>query len=115
MNAESDTGASRQRKPVTESPWYWLYVFCTAGLIGLLVIAPKFQARQLQIERNLQARQHAARLAAGETDAALPPESTHTSVTLWPLVGVLAALLAYALFKLIRTRRRPVLAREEAG
>ena len=32
---------------VTESPWYWIYVFCTAALIGLVLLGPKVLERQL--------------------------------------------------------------------
>lgn len=81
---------------MTDSPWYWIYLFCTAGLIALVLAEPRFSARQAQIERNYQARQRAVQRVAGRE--AVTPLSTpsDTSITLRPLYVLLGLLLAVA-------------------
>ena len=85
---------SEPRPRLTDSPWYWVYLFCTAGLVAVLLMGPRFAARQAQIEHNSQARQRAAWQVAGQaSDTRLPPR-TDTAITLGPLTVVLAILLA---------------------
>lgn len=90
--------ASPTRPPITESPWYWVYLFCTAGLIALLLAGPKFSARQAQIERKYESRQHAAQHVAGrvseEADVVNPREGTR--ITLRPLYITLGTALGVA-------------------
>ena len=40
-----------ERKKLTESIWFWIYLFSTAGLIGLVILQGKFDARQ-DLERS---------------------------------------------------------------
>jgi len=82
------------RTPLTDSPWYWLYVFATAGLIALVIIGPKFSARQAQMERNYQGRQRANEHRVGLTPDTPLSTSEHTYIRLWPLYVMLFALLA---------------------
>lgn len=44
-------------RELAESPWVWLAVFSAAGLVALLVIAPKHARRQERLERMHHARQ----------------------------------------------------------
>src|SRR3990167_4768494 len=100
MNAAS----SSPRKSITDSPWYWVYLFCTAGAIALLLAGPKFAARQAQIERNSEARLQVAQHVASHqvasqqinvTEQEAEPR-TATRVTLWPLYAALGFVLSVA-------------------
>ncbi|MFO0817866.1 MAG: hypothetical protein U1A77_07990 [Pirellulales bacterium] len=46
------------RPPLSDSPWFWLYVFGTAGIVALLWMSPKFGARQSQLDRQFEGRRH---------------------------------------------------------
>ena len=94
---------------ITDSPWYWIYLFCTAGAVALLLAGPKFAARQSQIERNYEARQHAAQHVAKQQldfTAREAEQLTTTRVTLWPLYVMLGGVLSLAWFKLWRHHKR---------
>lgn len=95
-------------RPLAESPWYWAYLFCTGGLIALVVIGPKYALRQSQIEQNGQKRQWAAQLAAGRAVTDSPEPDVGQAVPLWPLFVLLGGCLGVAWIKLIRdhVRRR---------
>ncbi|MFO0905885.1 MAG: hypothetical protein U0939_22955 [Pirellulales bacterium] len=54
------------RPPLTDSPWFWLYVFATAGVLALLATSSKFGARQSQLDRQFEGRRHAVLVAADE-------------------------------------------------
>lgn len=84
------------RRSLTESPWYWVYLFCTAGLIALMLAGPKFAARQLQIERKAQGRQRAAQNIAGQEPVTPLSEEGRTHIQLRPLYYVLGGILALA-------------------
>jgi hypothetical protein len=93
---------------ITESPWYWVYLFCTAGLVALVLIGPKYAARQSQIERVGQGRQRAIQNLSGETPTTAMSSEDQVQISLRPLYLVLAALLAAAWAALIgrHLRRR---------
>ncbi|MEW4453911.1 hypothetical protein AB1L30_14650 [Bremerella sp. JC817] len=59
---------SPQREPITDSPWFWLYLFATVALILLVFFRGKLDIRQANIERQHQARQ-IANQASGTPDA----------------------------------------------
>lgn len=91
---------------ITDSVWWWVYLFCTAALVALVLMGPRYAARQSQIERKYQARQRAAQQLAGQeprTDLSSPEA---TAIQLWPLYVVLGLLFGFAWFNLIRTYRR---------
>jgi hypothetical protein len=86
--------AARPSRPsITDSPWYWLYLFATAGLLALLLIGPKFTARQAQLERNYQGRQRALQHRAGEAPHTPLSTPKDTAIRLGPLYTVLLVLL----------------------
>jgi hypothetical protein len=93
---------------ITESPWYWVYLFCTAGLVALALIGPKYAARQSQIERAGQGRQRAIQNLAGEAPITAMSSEDQIQISLRPLFLVLAALLAAAWAALVgrHLRRR---------
>ena len=105
MNTPSASSGSS----ITDSPWYWVYLFCTAGAVALLLAGPKFAARQSQIERNSGDRLHAAQHVAQqqrEIGEQQTPQSTATRITLWPLYVALGCALAVAWFNLWRSHQR---------
>lgn len=46
----------QQRKKLSESVWFWIYLFSTAGLISLVILQGKFDTRQDLEEINFRAR-----------------------------------------------------------
>ena len=87
---------SPRRKSILESPWYWLYAFCTAALVALLLLGPKFAERQAQIERQAQGRERAAQQRAGKTPSTPMSTAAATIITLRPIMLLLAGILAAA-------------------
>src|SRR5262245_30754183 len=83
------------RRPITDSHWFWAYLFATAGLIGLALIGPKFAARQSHVEREFQGRQRAAQNVAGQPPSVELSTAERTLVTLRPLfLGLAVATIA---------------------
>ena len=89
---------------LTDNPWFWALLFAVVSLVGIGLIAPKFDVRQRQIEGRFLGRQQAAderaRRSAGlepvdlaeqarDRDAVAPKRI----VPLWTL-ATLAALAA---------------------
>jgi hypothetical protein len=91
-------------RPITDSPWFWAYLFTTAALIALALIGPKFAARQSQIEREFQGRQRAAQSAQGEEPIGELSTAEQTLITLRPLFLGLAAATIAAWIVFWRTR-----------
>lgn len=98
-------------EPITDSPWFWLYMFATFALIMLVVFRPKLDVRQADIEQQHQGRQMAIDSQAGEqTPTALStPGNTLVNWNYFYVVfGILVAIgwgrLWYVRF---RTQRQP--------
>jgi hypothetical protein len=91
----SETADSR-RPAISESPWFWLYLFATAALIALLLMGPKFAARQAQIEREGQGRHRAAQQTHGQQPSTPLSTTGSTIVSLGPLYLVIGGLLIVA-------------------
>lgn len=102
MNAPS-------RRLLTDSPWFWLYVFCTAGLIALVLAQPRFAARQVEIERQYQGRDRAFQLQSGQPPATAMSTGHNTIITLTPLYVMLGAavLVGWGILWWTRFRQRP--------
>jgi len=41
-----------------DSPWFWICLFSCAAAVALVVIGPKFQKREAQLEKKLHMREH---------------------------------------------------------
>jgi hypothetical protein len=97
-------------RPITDSPWFWAYLFATAALIALALIGPKYAARQAQIEREFQGRQRAAESAQGREPSGYLSSAEQTLITLRPLFLGMAAvtITAWIVFwrKHIRQRKQ---------
>jgi hypothetical protein len=90
---------------LTDSPWFWALAFSLMALVGLGLIAPKFDVRQRQIEGRFLGRQQAAderaRRAAGLTPVDLAEQARDREdaapkriVPLWTLATLAAAAAA---------------------
>jgi hypothetical protein len=93
-------------RPVTDSPWFWVYLFGTAALIALALASPKFGPRQAQIEREYQGRTRAAQNLNGENPDLAMSTAQRTLVTLRPLFIALAAITAVGWAVFWWTRQR---------
>jgi hypothetical protein len=80
--------------PLSDSPWFWLYTFATFGLVMLVIISPKFEARRVQQERQYQGRARALQQRMGEEPSVPMSTEGHTWLTLRPLYAVLGGLIA---------------------
>ena len=81
---------------ITDSPWYWVYLFATAGLIVLMMAGSRYSLRQSQIERSAQGRQRAVQNISGQEPVTPMSEPERTLITLWPLYLILGTLLVIA-------------------
>ena len=92
--------------PITDSPWFWAYLFGTAALVALALAGSKYGPRQAQIEREFQGRQRATQNLNGrEPDVALST-AERTLVSLQPLFIALAVITAGAWLVFWRQHRR---------
>ncbi|GIW93733.1 MAG: hypothetical protein KatS3mg110_1774 [Pirellulaceae bacterium] len=92
--------------PLSDSPWFWVYLFATGALVVLLLAGPRVISRQVQLERNLQARQRAAQVVAGQQPRTPLSEEGHPQISLTPLYVVLAGLVAVGWIGLWWSRHR---------
>jgi hypothetical protein len=100
VTASDEQLAPEPTMPLTDSPWFWLYLFSIAALAGLFLIGPKYYLRQSQIERQYQGKVRASQAASGAepTKEMSQPDSTRSSlvplfvlftfvwICAWPLV-----------------------------
>lgn len=105
-----------RRGPLTDSGWFWALLFSLMGLVGIALIAPKWDWRQRQLEGRFLGRQQAAierqRRAAGLeavdlAEAAADREAIAPGriVPAWTLVAVAAAAAAGSALMLWRERQ----------
>lgn len=92
-----DPKPSKRDEPITDSPWFWTYIFATAGLIALALAAPKYYPRQTQLERQFLARQEGGQTVKGSDGETIsPPSEENLILSLGPLFLICAALLVIA-------------------
>ncbi len=53
---------SSASQPISDSPWFWAYVFATGAVVALLLGTTRLNGRQEQIERQFLARQRAGQV-----------------------------------------------------
>ncbi|MEI6366048.1 MAG: hypothetical protein WCP23_03030 [Planctomycetota bacterium] len=105
-----------QREPfrITDSPWFWAMLFSLMSLVGMGLIAPKFDARQRQIENRFLGREEAAaernRRAAGLPPIdlaaeAVAPGQRPRMVPLWTLATGATLLAVGSAAMLVRELR----------
>lgn len=93
-------------RPVSDSPWFWAYLFGTAALVALALAGGKYGPRQAQIEREFQGRQRAAQHLNDVTPDVEMSTAQRTLITLRPLFIALAAVTLVAWIVFWRTRMR---------
>src|SRR5688500_768942 len=79
------------KPPITDSPWFWVYLFGAAALVLVAIEAPKFSQRQAQIERKAQGRMRAAQQVAGQTPDVELSTPEETTIDLKPILFVVGA------------------------
>ena len=106
---------SDSRPPVTDSPWFWLFLFGGMGIVALAAIAPKYLRRQTGIERQYTAREAILERQAKGTPAPAdapaveeqpPRPGSGLLVPLAPVGYVIAILLSVALLARVVIERR---------
>ena len=88
------------KPPITDSPWFWLFLFGVFGLAALAAIGPKYVRRQALIERQYYAREEIVRRqsespedrAASKAQPAEAPPG-ELLIPLRPLALLLSAIL----------------------
>jgi hypothetical protein len=84
--------------PITDSPWFWVSIFCAMALVALVVMERKYGERQAGIERQYQAREYIHRQQDGGERTGEVPEYSQpgqTIIPLWPLrIAMIVAFLA---------------------
>ena len=87
---------SAARRPASDSPWFWAYLFGTAALLALAIIGPKYGRRQAQIERQFQGREWAAQNRNGAAEEVEMSTADKPLISLRPLFLSLAAITSVA-------------------
>lgn len=108
MHMQSSPDSSRQPFRIVDSPWFWALAFSLMALVGIGLIAKKFDIRQRQVEGRFLGRQQAAiersRRAAGLPPVDLSEEAARDReiaqpnriVPLWTLAAAAASAAAGA-------------------
>lgn len=79
---------------MTDSPWFWAYLFCTAALLALALAAPKYSLRQAQLEREFLARQEGGQTVKGADGQSIDaPAQDNLILRLAPLFAICGILL----------------------
>ena len=92
-------------RPLTDSPWFWAYLFGTAALVALAIVNPKFNVRQAQIEREYQGRLRAAQNVTGQQPNVEMSAEGNTIIGLRPLFIGLAGVTVVAWIIFWRSRQ----------
>jgi hypothetical protein len=117
-DSEGPGHSPRTRAPLTDSGWFWALLFSLMALVGIALIAPKWDWRQRQLEGRFLGQQQAAierqRRAAGLeavdlAEAAADREAVAPGriVPTWTLVTLAASAAAASAVMLWRERRHP--------
>ena len=105
------TDGPSTRQKLTDSPYYWTYLFCTMGLAILIFMGPKIRARQAQIEQNYQGRQRAVERLQGSEPTTPVSTPENNQLQLGPLIVCLVVILCIAWARLwwthFRVARQP--------
>lgn len=104
----SEKPNSTRKPPITDSPWFWGYVFAAAGLAALILASQKYPARQTQLERRFLARQEGGQTIKGDNGQSIEtPTGDNLILRLGPLFVIVSALLVVAWSRFWWTRLSP--------
>lgn len=101
--------------PLTDSAWYWVFIFSGVALLGIIAAGPKYVRRQARAEQRYanrvqtwQHQQQATENVADSTELETGRlmESQPPRASLIPLAAAVAAVMAVAAGGLMVTRRR---------
>jgi len=92
------------RPKLTESIWFWGYLFSTAALITLFVMQSKISSRQNNEQRNFQARQQTYENATHPDNPTNVTQKTAHTVTTTPLFVILGIAFSVSWIMLCRQR-----------
>jgi hypothetical protein len=101
--------ANQSQTPLTDSPWFWLYAFCTFGLAALTMMNNRYQQRQFGIERQYQARERAFEIQGGMEPTTEVTGPDNLVIRLNYLYVVLGLLLVGGWARLWWQRFRPTI------
>ncbi|MCA9178366.1 MAG: hypothetical protein KDB14_28090 [Planctomycetales bacterium] len=101
-----NTAAQQRGSSLMDSPWYWMHLFCVAALIGLVLVGPRFAARQAGVERKFQGRQRASLNRAGKAPDTPLSSEDNLHVKLGPLYGLFASGATLSWWMVWRRRYR---------
>lgn len=125
----SEPPPNPSKPPLTDSPWFWLFLFGLAGVAALAAIGPKYVRRQAKIEQQYYAREEILRrqverpaeAGAKRAEDKAAPGRGELLIPLWPVVAVLLGLLlaasgVWAVFgRERRTTNHPELSEHESS
>ncbi len=113
MKIESEVVENRPRERLVDSPWFWICLFASVAVMGLVAIGPKYRQREARLETQLRMRDHLARGNhttnsvddAENTPSAEAGGDSELLKTTGPLIWILAIVVAGAWGVLIWSRR----------
>jgi hypothetical protein len=115
MKNETGTAENRPRDRLADSPWFWVCLFASVAVMGLVAIGPKYQQREARLETQLKMRDHLSRgNHAAESSEASGDLQTNGSdgdgqdellKTTGPLIWILVVVVVGAWGLLIWSRR----------
>ncbi len=97
----------RTPSKLTDSPWFWAYLFAAAALVALFLAGPRYLDRQGQLERQFSARQTAGQVVSGRDGPVPPSTGDQLIITLRPLYAIAAVILVVGSLGLWYYRFRP--------
>lgn len=105
----ADNGGDAVRPPLSDSPWFWAYVFATGAVVSLLLAQPRYGDRQSQLERQFTARQTSGQVVVGDHGPIPPSTPERMVLPLRPLLVVccLTMVLGWGGLCWHRFSRRP--------
>jgi len=89
---------------LTESIWFWVYLFSTAALIILFVMQSKINSRQNNEQRNFQARQQTYENLTRPDNPTNVTKKTVRTVTTTPLFIIMGLTFSLSWIMLCRQR-----------
>jgi protein-S-isoprenylcysteine O-methyltransferase Ste14 len=84
------------RKSLADNPWYWVYLFCTAALVMLVVAEPKLAEMMAQDHNKAAGRERAWQQSLGEKPSAALATADEMKRVLRPFYIGLAVVLIVA-------------------